>query len=270
MANELRTIDFHGDKIETFEAGGDRWVAMRRICENLGMAWQRQAAKLEAQKEKFSCNHMGMTGADGKTYEMVAIPTRKLALWLACINPNKVAAHVRPKLERYQEECAVALNDYWTNGAAFNDRAFPPDIREMLERMFGIEKMLSHKVTEQGRVIESQAREISELRGKIEVNPNLSMPEFQPAIEYLIEFGAEQHGRHALAVAFGNRVVKRAEQLGVTDVWRRVGGKRKFRQKFARACMQEFGRLMIQEHNIRARAAALGQGVLHLVKPGAK
>lgn len=263
MTNELKTIDFRGDKIETFEAGGDRWVAMRRICENLGLDWKSQLVKLRAQAEKFVCGDITTHDSSGRSQEMVAIPTRKLALWLACINPNKVAAHVRPKLERYQEECAVALNDYWTKGAAFNDRAFPPDIREMLERMFGIEKMLSHKVTEQGRVIESQAREISELRGKIEVNPNLSMPEFQPAIEYLIEFGSDQHGRHALAVAFGNRMVKRAEQLGVTDVWRRVGGKRKFRQKFARACMQEFGLLMIQEHNIRARAAARGQGVLH-------
>lgn len=53
---------------------------------------------------------------DGKSREMISIPVRKLALWLACINSNKVAAPVRPKLERYQEECAVALNDYRRRG----------------------------------------------------------------------------------------------------------------------------------------------------------
>jgi hypothetical protein len=58
---------------------------MRRICQNLGMAWQSQNAKLLAQREKFSRNDIVTTGADGKTYEMVAIPVRKLALWLACI-----------------------------------------------------------------------------------------------------------------------------------------------------------------------------------------
>jgi hypothetical protein len=269
MPNELKTIDFHGDKIETFEANGERWVAMRRICENLGMAWGYQSQKLEEQREKFNCSDIRTVAEDGKTRKMLAIPTRNLALWLACINPNKVAEHVRPKLERYHKECAKALDDYWTKGVAINERAFPQDIREMLERMFGIERMLSHKVTEQGKIIEAQAHELIELRGMIEVNPSLSMPEFQPALEYLIEFGAEQQGRRALAVAFGNRMVRRANQLGVTDVWRYVGGKRKFRQKFARACMQEFGLDMIRVHNFRVRSAAVGQSVIQFVKPKA-
>ncbi|KAB2872282.1 MAG: hypothetical protein F9K43_07945 [Bauldia sp.] len=43
------------------------------------MAWQRQNEKLLKQKVKFSRNDIVTTGADGKTYEMVSIPTRNFA-----------------------------------------------------------------------------------------------------------------------------------------------------------------------------------------------
>jgi hypothetical protein len=52
---------------------------------------------------------------------MLAMPVRKLQLWLNTINPNKVAPAIRPKVERYQAESAIALHDYWTKGAAFRD-----------------------------------------------------------------------------------------------------------------------------------------------------
>jgi hypothetical protein len=59
---------------------------MRRICENLGMSWARQSVKLEQQKEKFNRCDIETVAEDGKPREMVAIPTRKLALWLACMS----------------------------------------------------------------------------------------------------------------------------------------------------------------------------------------
>lgn len=114
----LVTVPFHGDGIVSFEANGEPHVAMRRIVENLGLSWPRQMRKLEEERGRFSCCHMASTGTDGKTYQMLAIPVRKLPLWLATINPNKVRQDIRPKVILYQEECAVALHDYWTRGAA--------------------------------------------------------------------------------------------------------------------------------------------------------
>jgi hypothetical protein len=169
----------------------------------------------------------------------------------------------------YSVELRARIIDRWMQleAAVLTPASFPVDIAEKIERMFGIERMLAHKVTEQGKIIDAQAGEIRELRGMIEMSPNRSMPEFQPSVDYLIEFGAKQRWRHSLAVSFGNRMVKRAEQLGTADVWRHCGGKRKFRQKFARACMQEFGLEMIRLHNTRVKSAEIGQGVLRLVKP---
>lgn len=86
---------------------------MRRVVENIGLSWGRQREKL-ADDSRFSCALMCTTGSDGKTYEMGAIPVSKLPIWLASISPAKVAEHVRPKLEWYQAESAIALHDYWT------------------------------------------------------------------------------------------------------------------------------------------------------------
>jgi P22_AR N-terminal domain len=116
---DLRTVPFHGDEIVTFENGGSRWVAMRRIIENMGLNWASQSVKLSEQAAKFNCCDIATVGADGKPREMVSMPIEKLPLWLASINPTKIKnGIVRTKVERYQAESAIALHDYWTKGVA--------------------------------------------------------------------------------------------------------------------------------------------------------
>ena len=116
---DLQVMDFHGDAITTFEVNGEPHVAMRPIVENLSMSWSTQLGKISSQKGKFNCVHMNTVGADGKNREMLAIPTKKLTLWLASINPNKIKdLKKRGKIELYQEECAEALYNYWHKGVA--------------------------------------------------------------------------------------------------------------------------------------------------------
>lgn len=111
-------IDFHGDQIATFRHGGEPYVAMRRVVENLGLNWAGQHTKL-IERQNFSCMDIHTTGQDGKTYQMLAMPVTKLPLWLATINPNKIPdAAKRAKIELYQSESAIVLHDYWTKGVA--------------------------------------------------------------------------------------------------------------------------------------------------------
>ena len=49
------------------------------------------------------------------------MPIKKLNGWLFSINPNKVRAELKERLENYQEECFLALWDYWTEGVARRD-----------------------------------------------------------------------------------------------------------------------------------------------------
>ncbi len=134
MMGALQTVDFHGDDIETFEHDGRPWVAMRRICENIGLAWQGQAEKLRNQSEKFSCKDIVTAGLDGKKYEMLCIPDGKLALWLASINPPKIPdERTRERLELYQSECAIVLHDYWSGNRS--DDVEDPESRALIKAL---------------------------------------------------------------------------------------------------------------------------------------
>jgi hypothetical protein len=91
---------------------------MRRICENLGMAWQSQNAKLMEQREKFNRNDIVTVAEDGKAREMVAVPVRKLALWLASINP----ATFPPSVILAPRNVAAAARRAGSNNRSLHDR----------------------------------------------------------------------------------------------------------------------------------------------------
>ena len=118
MKTQIIEVPFRYDVINAVNVDGDIYVAMRPICENIGIDWARQAQKLDAQKDKFNCRHMSTVAADGKTRSVICIPLRKLNGWLFSINPNKVREDIRPALVAYQEECFSALHDYFTKGVA--------------------------------------------------------------------------------------------------------------------------------------------------------
>ncbi|MDW0618197.1 phage antirepressor N-terminal domain-containing protein [Mannheimia haemolytica] len=112
---------FLGQEITLVDHNGVAYVAMREVVTGIGLDWKVQHRKLTAQSEKFSCGHMTTTGKDGKKYEMLCIPIKKLNGWLFSLNPNKVRPDLKQRLEEYQEECFLALWDYWTEGVARRD-----------------------------------------------------------------------------------------------------------------------------------------------------
>jgi hypothetical protein len=62
------------------------------------------------------------TGKDGKSYNMICLPLKKLFGWLMTISPNKVKPELRDTVIMYQNECDDVLWDYWTKGQAANPR----------------------------------------------------------------------------------------------------------------------------------------------------
>lgn len=94
---------------------------MRRVCEALGVDNARQQSKLK-QKPWAVVGFMSTTAADGKNYDTFCIDLDSLPMWLATIEPARVAEAVRPKLIAFQQEAARALRDYFFGGAAINPR----------------------------------------------------------------------------------------------------------------------------------------------------
>lgn len=117
MTDQLFPVPFYGDTMVLVDHDGQPFVAMKPIVENMGLDWKAQQVKLA---DKFGSVRVIITstGVDGKQYEMVCLPLRKIPAFLYSVNPSKVKPELREKIVRYQSECDDALWDYWTQGCA--------------------------------------------------------------------------------------------------------------------------------------------------------
>ncbi|VGM95201.1 P22_AR N-terminal domain [uncultured Avibacterium sp.] len=151
---EALTAEFLGKEITLVDNNGIAYVAMRGIVEGIGLDWKSQHKKLVEQSSKFSCGHITTTGKDGKKYEMLCMPIKKLNGWLFSINPNKVRADLKTRLEEYQEECFLALWDYWTEGIARRD-----EVKRKLLDWKEKESLSKSKGSEAGRLLNQRKQE---------------------------------------------------------------------------------------------------------------
>jgi hypothetical protein len=110
--SDLIRIPFHGDELWAVERDGKAFVAVKRVCEMLGVAEQSQAAKLK------SCAWAVTTmivapGPDGKNYEMLGVDLDSFPQWMVTIHASKVAPEARPMLLRLQREAKQVLADHF-------------------------------------------------------------------------------------------------------------------------------------------------------------
>ncbi|NMM98117.1 phage antirepressor N-terminal domain-containing protein [Bifidobacterium olomucense] len=116
MSQQIQNIPFHGDTIEAVMSEGKWFASLRRMCENLGVAYAAQYVKLK-EKPWATISIIETVGADGKSREMTMIDRRTMTMWLAGINASKVREDLRPKIEAYQCEAADVLDRYFNEDA---------------------------------------------------------------------------------------------------------------------------------------------------------
>ncbi|MCJ9179713.1 phage antirepressor N-terminal domain-containing protein [Acinetobacter baumannii] len=139
-------VPFHSADLVIIEFNNQPFIAMRPIVEGMGLTWQSQYEKL---KQRFSSviTEIVTTGKDGKQYNMVCLPVRKLFGWLMTISPNKVNPEIRDTVIMYQQECDDVLWEYWTKGQAINQRlTISPEqqnaLHEIVDRRAGRDRSL--------------------------------------------------------------------------------------------------------------------------------
>lgn len=151
---EALTAEFLGKEITLVDNNGIAYVAMREIVEGIGLSWGSQSIKLHENSKKFNCFDIETVGADGKKRKMLCMPIKKLNGWLFSINPNKVRADLKTRLEEYQEECFLALWDYWTEGIARRD-----EVKRKLLDWKEKERLSKSKGSEAGRLLNQRKQE---------------------------------------------------------------------------------------------------------------
>ena len=111
----------------TIIQNGEQRVAVRPICDALGIAFKPQFLRLKDDPILGSTiTTMVTVGADGKQREMTVIPLRFVFGWLFRIDSRNVKEESREAVERYQLECYNALYNWFTRHdefLEFRDRA---------------------------------------------------------------------------------------------------------------------------------------------------
>lgn len=100
---------------------GAPMVALKPMCEAIGIAYSAQLTKLKG-KSWAVVSMNDTTGSDGKTYQMAMIDRRTMTMWLATIDENRVSAEAKPTVVAFQAEAADALDAYFHTGQAINPR----------------------------------------------------------------------------------------------------------------------------------------------------
>ena len=136
MTSELIPMSFDNDLIGVVEENGQYFVAMKPVCEALGLDWstQRQIMKDDPVLGSMVGNKPTV-GKDGKEREMVCLPLNFLNGWLFKIDASRYEGERRGKIMRYQRECYEVLADHFLPRiSAEENKAIRIEFNRLLER----------------------------------------------------------------------------------------------------------------------------------------
>lgn len=179
MSNQIstQTVYFNNQSLITIEQNGVHYVAMKPICENIGIQWESQYNRIRRDDVLNSVIFiMNMTGSDSKNYQMICLPIEYLNGWLFGIDINRCKPEIRDTLIKYKKECYQALHDYWFNGKA--ERKTTVDDRT------GLRNAVNMLVSKKG-LIYSDAYHLIHQRFNVESIEDLTLEQLPQAVEYV-------------------------------------------------------------------------------------
>lgn len=101
-------MEFNGKDIEFVFADGKWWVAVKPICEALGVNYKAQhRAILEDEILSQLSTDQRITGADGKQYMMTCLPERYIYGWVYSLRSDS------EELRKYKMKCYDILFEYF-------------------------------------------------------------------------------------------------------------------------------------------------------------
>jgi hypothetical protein len=114
-------VKFNGSEILCQREGDNIYVAIRPICDILGIDHSNQIRNLKNDPEFLGSTVVNMTtvGADGREREMTCLPLQFFFGWLAQIDHTKVKEEVKPQVIAYKLEVCNILYDHFMGARKF-------------------------------------------------------------------------------------------------------------------------------------------------------
>lgn len=105
-----QSIPFHGQTIPVFTQNHRHYVAMKPICENIGLQWEAQFKRIKRNDILNSAiSMMEMVAQDGKKRQTLCLPLEYLNGWLFGVDARRAKPQIRERLLQYQRECFQVL-----------------------------------------------------------------------------------------------------------------------------------------------------------------
>jgi len=128
---QLGAVAFHGQTLAVITGpAGERLVAMKPICEAIGLQWEAQLKRIKRHPVLSQGMSVMDTPSAGGDQETTCLPLDYLNGWLFGVDASRVKPAIRERLVQYQRECFAALAAYWQQGEALNPRTATPATAE--------------------------------------------------------------------------------------------------------------------------------------------
>jgi hypothetical protein len=109
----IEYISFRGEKLIFVWNEGEPYVAVKPICDQIGLAYQPQHRKLSCPESDATITMMVMVAADGKQREMLCLHLMDLPFWLSGITPSRVKPELADGIRAYRTECKLVLFNHF-------------------------------------------------------------------------------------------------------------------------------------------------------------
>ena len=127
----LVAVQFHSQELLATLVDGVPYVAVKPICENLGIDWDSQNKRIKRHPVLSKGTVIMTAPSNGGMQEMVMLPIKLLHGWLFGIDSNRVSADVQDLIVQYQEECFDVLANHFMGGGI--KKPLPEYTNEMAE-----------------------------------------------------------------------------------------------------------------------------------------
>lgn len=142
---KIYQIPFHGNQITLIGFNGQPYIAVKPICEHLGIKWQGQLARIHKSVDIWQ-PIMLVVPINGKNTDLHCLPKSKLFAWLMTIQPGRTTADIEIVLNHYQRECDDLIDAFWKKQITNQDTFFSVELLEDFKEFLNVKYPNSNAV----------------------------------------------------------------------------------------------------------------------------
>ena len=174
-STNIAIIDFYGDELVAIANDNGKYVAIKPICDSLGLGWSSQLKRLKRDTILSENTIMMTTPFNPNGQEMVGLEITFVNGWLLSIDESRVKDDfVKEKVLRYKRECYKVLFEHF-NGRQVSNEMQAPDRADVMYIECGTIKIPLQEFNSKLRAVDT-ARQIYGIKYAQELWKQLELP----------------------------------------------------------------------------------------------